>query len=46
MDFLIGGAGILLSAFAVMFISGSTGAIIAAASAIVGVVFLIKGAQR
>lgn len=46
MDFLIGGAGILLSAFAAMFISGSTGAIIAAACAIVGVVFLIKGAQR
>lgn len=46
MDFVIGGAGILLSAFAVMFISGSTGAIIAATCAIVGVVFLIKGAQR
>ena len=46
MDFVIGGAGILLSAFAVMFVSGSTGVTIAAASAIVGVVFLIKGAQR
>ncbi|WP_177222494.1 hypothetical protein [Corynebacterium sp. NML130628] len=46
MDFVIGGAGILLSAFAVMFIAGSTGAISAAACAIIGVVFLIKGAQR
>ena len=43
MDFLIGGAGILLSAFAVMFISGSTGAIIAAACAIGLIAHLLHG---